>query len=76
MLLLSHSTDGVPIDLFLGSMATEMAGLVRAGLAPEVLDFFTNGLPHPRLALLVFAEFVPVDPAPVVVSLPETESSE
>jgi hypothetical protein len=71
VLLLSHSTDGVPIDIFLGSMASEMCGQVRAAVAPEVVDFFTNGLPHPGLALLVFAEFVPVDAAPVVASLAE-----
>ncbi len=66
---MSHSMDGVPIDLFLGSMASETGHLVRPALAPEAAEFFTNSLPHAKLALLVFAEFVPVDPAPVVISL-------
>jgi hypothetical protein len=29
-------------------------------LPQEVLDFFGNGLPHPKLAVLVFAEFTSV----------------
>jgi hypothetical protein len=66
---MSNSMDGVPIDLFLGSMASETGHLVRPALAPEAAEFFTNSLPHSKLALLVFAEFVPVDPTPVVLNL-------
>jgi hypothetical protein len=51
------------------SLHTLFAFWLAAGLPQHVLDFFGNGLPHSRLALLVFAEFVPVDPLPIAAAL-------
>jgi hypothetical protein len=59
--------DAVPIDLLLGSMSSELFHVLKGSLPQEVLDFFSNGLPHPRLAVLVFAEFTTVDPVPTLV---------
>ncbi|GAX74528.1 hypothetical protein CEUSTIGMA_g1977.t1 [Chlamydomonas eustigma] len=53
--------DSVPIDLLLGSMSNELFHLLKASLPAEVLDYFGSGLPHPRLAVLVFMEFTTVD---------------
>jgi hypothetical protein len=39
-------------------------------LPHPVVDFFAGCLPLPKLALLVFVEFVPVDPAPASSSTP------
>lgn len=33
------------------------------------MDWFCGGLPHPRLALLVFAEFCPIDPQPAASTM-------
>ncbi|KAF6257213.1 hypothetical protein COO60DRAFT_1701967 [Scenedesmus sp. NREL 46B-D3] len=43
-------------------------GAPQATLPQQVLDFFTCALPLPKLALLVFAEFVAVDPSPCCAS--------
>lgn len=61
-----QGSDAVPIDLLLGSMSAELFHLLRPlGVLPqEVLEFFCNGLPHPKLAILVFVEFTHVDPLP------------
>ena len=53
--------DAIPIDLLLGSMSSELYHVLRGHLPQEVLDFFMSGLPHPKLAVLVFAEFTTVD---------------
>ena len=58
---LLQGTEAVPIDLMLGSMSSELCHILRLSLPSEVLDFFGNRLPHPRLAVLVFAEFTKVD---------------
>ncbi|KAI8464196.1 MAG: hypothetical protein J3K34DRAFT_492591 [Monoraphidium minutum] len=110
--LLGHGRyDGLPVDLFLGGLSSELAtlltdappsdaavcgagggaapanptlaaaaaalGALPWGAPPEracaagggappqgVLDFFSLALPLPQLAVLVFAEFVHVDPQP------------
>lgn len=107
--LLGHGHyDGLPIDLFLGGLSSELTALLKDGGPPDadavaaaaagaggptmaaaastlnalpwgpppvaqpgvlpqgVLDFFSITLPLPQLAVLVFAEFVPVDPQPAV----------
>jgi hypothetical protein len=97
--------DGLPVDLFLGGLSSELAALLKGsapadaaaaaaaggggggqalavaastlgalpwgappahvGALPQsVADFFSVTLPLPQLAILVFAEFVPVDPLP------------
>ena len=45
----------------LGSMSSELFHILKISLPHEVLDFFGNGLPHPKLAVLVFVEFMKVD---------------
>jgi hypothetical protein len=104
--LLGHGLyDGLPIDLFIGSLSSELAALLRdapppdaaaaaaaaagaggprmaaaagalaglpwgappahvAALPQHVVDFFTASLPLPQLAVLVFTQFVGIDPAP------------
>ncbi|GIL61119.1 hypothetical protein Vafri_15516 [Volvox africanus] len=66
VLLMNQGPDGIPIDLLLGSMSTELFHLMKGVLPQEVCDFFGNCLPHPRLAVLVFAEFTSVDPMPTL----------
>ena len=63
LLLLNQAVDSVPLDLFLGSMCSELYHATKAYIPPEVLDFFGNVLPHPKLAVLVFAEFTTVEPS-------------
>jgi len=53
-----------------GSPAAGMADVGRIVLPAHVADFLTSALPVPKLALLVFVEFVPVDPAPCSTALP------
>ena len=62
VLVVNQGPDGVPIDLLLGSMSSELYHLLKNVLPQEVSDFFGNSLPHPKLAVLVFAEFTSVDP--------------
>lgn len=50
-----------------GSAAADTGSIV---LPHNVVDFFMTALPVPKLALLVFVEFVPVDPAPCSTALP------
>lgn len=98
--------DGLPVDLLLGGLTSELAAILTdtsaqppqssivgsttssgqaadnkagsssssAGSGPQpclpqaTVEFFTCMLPMPKLALLVFAEFVPVDPAPCCIT--------
>lgn len=64
VLVMNQGPDGIPIDLLLGSMSSELYHLLKNMLPQEVSDFFGNNLPHPKLAVLVFAEFTTVDPMP------------
>lgn len=66
VLVMNHGPEGVPIDLLLGSMSTELHHVMKGVLPQEVSDFFTSCLPHPRLAVLVFAEFTAVEPIPIM----------
>ncbi|GLC51592.1 hypothetical protein PLESTB_000519200 [Pleodorina starrii] len=66
VLVMNQGPDGIPIDLLLGSMSTELFHVMKTVLPQEVCDFFGNCLPHPRLAVLVFAEFTSVDPMPTL----------
>ena len=63
---MNQGPDGIPIDLLLGSMSSELYHLMKSMLPQEVSDFFGNNLPHPKLAVLVFSEFTSVDPVPTV----------
>jgi hypothetical protein len=64
LLLAQQGRDAVPIDLLLGCMSPELQRIMGDALPPHVLDFFSNSLPHPLLASLVFAEFTHVGPMP------------
>ncbi|EFJ49965.1 hypothetical protein VOLCADRAFT_89288 [Volvox carteri f. nagariensis] len=66
VLVMNQGPDGIPIDLLLGSMSTELFHLLKGVLPQEICDLFGNCLPHPRLAVLVFAEFTSVDPMPTL----------
>ena len=58
--------DGIPIDLPLGSMSSELYHLMKGQLPKEVIDFFGNNLPHHKLAVLVISEVTTVDPLPTM----------
>lgn len=64
LLLADSSSEGVPLDILLGCMCSELLGLLKPCLSQDILDVFEGFLPHARLALLVFVEFTSVDPAP------------
>lgn len=66
VLVMNQGPEGIPIDLLLGSMSTELFHVMKAVLPQEICDYFGNCLPHPRLAVLVFAEFTTVDPMPTL----------
>lgn len=65
VLVMNQGPDGIPVDLLLGSMSSELYHLLKNMLPQEVSDFYGNNLPHPKLAVLVFAEFTTVDPMPI-----------
>lgn len=63
LLVMNQGLDSIPLDLLLGSMSSELYHIMKTVLPQEILDFFGNTLPHPKLAVLVFVEFTSVDPS-------------
>lgn len=65
--------DSIPVDLFLGSMSNELFYLLKPALPQDTAELYGSGMPQDWLAVLVFTELAPVDPAPVGGPLQDSE---